>query len=206
MLDAKILPKIQPLLQVLARYGQRLGLTADQVSVMGFLFGMAAALAIAVNQYGLGLGLLLLSRLLDGVDGALARLTQSTDAGGFLDITLDFLFYASIPLAFAWAHPTQNALAACVLLAAFIGTGSSFLAFAVLAQKQGLTVSKALPSKSFYFLGGLTEGTETMAVFAIMCLWPEYFSPIAYAFTVLCVFTIVTRIYAGYQRLRSPTT
>jgi hypothetical protein len=62
---------------------------------------------------------------------------QPTDRGAFLDITLDFLFYASIPLAFALADPAANALPAAVLLAAFIGTGSSFLAFAVLAERRG---------------------------------------------------------------------
>jgi hypothetical protein len=91
--------------------------------------------------------------LLDGLDGSVARLTQPTDAGGFLDIALDFVFYAAIPLAFAVANPATNALPAAALLASFIGTGSSFLAFAALAEKRGLT-DTALPGKSFYFLGG----------------------------------------------------
>jgi phosphatidylglycerophosphate synthase len=127
----------------------------------------AAAVAIALQAWWWGLALLLASRLLDGLDGSVARLTQPTDAGGFLDIALDFLFYAAIPLAFAVANPATNALPAAVLLASFIGTGSSFLAFAALAEKRGLT-NTALPGKSFYFLGGLTEATETITVFAAM--------------------------------------
>lgn len=51
-----------------------------------------------------------------------------TDAGGFLDISLDFLFYALVPFGFILADPTHNALAGGWLLFAFIGTGSSFLA------------------------------------------------------------------------------
>ena len=62
---------------------------------------------------------LLLNRALDGLDGALARLSRVTDRGAFLDIGLDFVFYAAIPLAFAVSDPAANALAAAVLLAAF---------------------------------------------------------------------------------------
>ncbi len=128
----------------------------------------------------------------------MARETRPSDAGGFLDIALDFLFYASIPLAFAFASPADNALAAAVLLAAFIGTSSSFLAFAVLAAKRGLT-NTDYPDKSFYFLGGLTEATETLAFFAAMCLWPQHFALLAYAFAGLCGITIATRIVWGWR-------
>jgi phosphatidylglycerophosphate synthase len=179
----------------------RTGLGADGLSWLGFATGLAAAAAIALQAYTAGLALLLVSRLLDGLDGAVARLTAPTDAGGFLDIALDFLFYAAIPLGFALADPGTNALAAAVLLASFIGTGSSFLAFAALAEKRGLT-DTALPGKSFYFLGGLTEATETIVVFAAMCWWPQHFVVLAYGFAALCAITTAMRIGWGYQRLR----
>ena len=178
----------------------RAGIGADALTWLGFAIGMAAAVAIALQVWMVGLVLLLTSRLLDGLDGSVARLTQPTDAGGFLDIALDFLFYAAIPLAFAMANPTANALPAAVLLASFIGTGSSFLAFAVMAEKRGLT-DTALPGKSFYFLGGLTEATETIAVFAAMCLWPEHFAVLAYGFAGLCAITTGMRVGWGYRRL-----
>jgi phosphatidylglycerophosphate synthase len=177
------------------------GVGADALTLAGFAIGMGAALAIALQQFLAGLVLLLLSRLFDGLDGAVARATTPTDRGGFLDITLDFLFYAAIPLAFAVADPAGNALAAAVLLAAFMGTGSSFLAFAAVAEKRRLT-SLAFPEKSFYFLGGLTEATETLIAFATMCLWPQHFAAIAYAFAVLCGITIALRIGWGWQRFQ----
>ena len=139
-----------------------------------------------------------ISRLCDALDGAVARQTRVTDAGGFLDIALDFLFYASIPLAFAWSDPARNALPAAVLLAAFVGTGSSFLAFAVIAAKRGLT-SLDYPDKSFYFLGGLTEATETLACFAAMCFWPEFFIELAYGFAALCAVTTAMRLWWGWR-------
>jgi phosphatidylglycerophosphate synthase len=199
MLDRAIQAAIKPLLTRAARQLVAVGIGADAITVTGFVVGMAAAVAIAFEAYLVGLVLLLASRLMDGLDGAVARATKPTDRGGFLDITLDFLFYASIPLAFAVANPAQNALPAAVLLAAFIGTASSFLAFAIVAEKHRLE-STAFPDKSFYFLGGLTEATETIIAFAAMCLWPAAFPLIAYGFAVLCAITIAIRIGWGWQR------
>jgi phosphatidylglycerophosphate synthase len=200
MLDRAANAALQPLLQAGARALARAGIGADAVTVAGFAIGLAAAAAIAMQSYGLGLALLIASRLADGLDGPLARLTAATDRGAFLDITLDFLFYASIPLGFAFADPAANALPAAVLLAAFIGTGSSFLAFAVFAERRGLA-SDAYPSKGLYYLGGLTEATETLACFALMCLWPQHFAWWAYGFTALCALTIATRLIGGARLL-----
>lgn len=201
MLDRYIIPVLKPAVDAIARKLMRAGVQADHVTLLAFALGMAAAASIALHRYWLGVGLILLSRLCDALDGAVARQTQATDAGGYLDITLDFLFYASIPLAFAVANPPANALSAAFLLAAFIGTGSSFLAFAALAAKRNLT-SIAQPNKSLYFLGGLTEATETLLFFLAMCVWPRYFGQIADLFAALCCVTIATRIYGGWRSLR----
>ena len=201
MLDSSIQQVLKPVLNRIARGLVRAGIGANALTFIGFAIGMAAAVAIVFQHFMAGLVLLLLSRLMDGLDGAVARLTHPTDRGGFLDITLDFLFYASIPLAFALANPAQNALPAAVLLASFMGTASSFLAFAIVAAQRGLA-STELPDKSFYFLGGLTEATETIAAFVAMCLWPQWFAPIAYGFAALCAITTALRIGWGWQRFR----
>ena len=200
MLDRHVQRVLRSGLMAVGRVLVRAGVHADTLTWLGFAVGLAAALAIACQAWTVGLVLLLASRLLDGLDGTVARLTQPTDAGGFLDIALDFLFYAAMPLAFAVANPPANALAAAVLLASFIGTGSSFLAFAALAEKRGLS-DTALPGKSFYFLGGLTEATETIAVFVAMCIWPEHFAVLAYGFAALCAITTGMRVWWGYRRL-----
>jgi len=198
MLDRWAIRLLRPALDAGARGLQRAGLRADQVTLAGFALGIAAAAAIACRHPGWGLVLLLASRLCDGLDGALARLVAPTDRGGFLDITLDFLFYAAIPLAFAFADPAANALAAAALLAAFIGTGSTFLAFAAVAARRGIT-SPVYPRKGLYYLGGLTEATETLACFVAMCLWPAQFAWLAWGFAALCVLTIAARLAAGWR-------
>jgi len=198
VLDRLALRLLKPAMDRSAVVLRGAGVSANQVTIAGFLIGMAAAVAIASANPVAGLVLMLASRVCDGLDGALARLTMPTDRGGFLDITLDFLFYASIPLAFAIADPAANALPAAALLAAFIGTASSFLAFAALAAQRGLK-STAYPAKGIYYLGGLTEATETLLCFSLMCLWPAHFALFAWVFAGLCVLTIATRIAAGWR-------
>ena len=198
MLDRSATGLISPAIQRLARLLVRAGVSANQLTLAGFAIGLLAAVLVATRNYPMAIGAILCSRLCDGLDGAVARETRPTDAGGFLDIALDFIFYAAIPLGFAFADPSRNALAAASLLAAFVGTMASFLAFAVLAAKRGMD-NLAYPGKSFYFLGGLTEATETLACFIAMCLWPHHFALLAYLFAGLCVLTTVTRLWWGWR-------
>jgi len=200
MIDARILPLQHKLLHPIALLLVHLGVRADQVSITGFVVGVSALPLLATEHYLWALALILGNRLLDGLDGQVARLTRATDRGAFLDIALDFMFYALIPLGFAFADSTANALAAAVLLAAFIGTGSSFLAFSLIAEKRGLHAKK-FPSKGIYYLGGLTEGAETIALFVAFCLWPDLFSPLAYGFAFACALTIFSRWLQGWRML-----
>jgi phosphatidylglycerophosphate synthase len=194
MFDRVLLKATKPLVDGLATRIHKGGYNADQVTLAAFGFGMVAAILVALGHSHMALVPLLVGRLLDGLDGAVARLTVPTDRGAFLDITLDFLFYAAVPLAFATVDP----VAAAVLLAAFIGTGTSFLAYAIMAEKRG-EKSDVYPSKSFYYLGGLTEGAETVACFTAMCLWPQHFALFAYVYAVLCCVTTATRLWAGWK-------
>ncbi len=198
MLDRAATTLIKPAIDRIASILARLGLGANLMTLFGFSIGMGAAVLIATQHFWAGAVAILLSRLCDGLDGAIARRTQTTDAGGFLDIALDFVFYASIPLAFALADPQRNALAAALLLAAFCGTMSSFLAFAVIAAKRKMT-NLSWPDKSLYFLGGLTEATETLACFIAMCLWPQQFPLLAGIFAAMCAVTTATRIWWGWR-------
>ena len=202
MFDRVLNNALQGPLKKLAGALVRRGWRADQVTWIGFALGLCAVPLIALGHTHWALLAMALNRLGDGLDGSMARLTQPTDRGAFLDISLDFLFYASIPLAFALADPHANALAAAVLIYSFIGTAGTFLAFAVLAAKRGLS-STAYPGKGFYYLGGLTESFETLAVFTLMCLVPGWFTYLAYGFAALCALTTVMRIAAGIQVFKS---
>jgi phosphatidylglycerophosphate synthase len=179
----------------------RRGASADAVTLAGFALGVAAAGAIAAEAYAAGLVLILMSRLCDGLDGAVARHTAKTDRGGYLDIVLDFAFYGLIPLAFAVARPEANALAAATLIAAFYVNGASFLAYAAIAGRQGLT-SEARGEKSLYFTTGLAEATETIALFCAFCLVPGAFAWLAYLFAALTLATTLARIALAWRTFR----
>lgn len=202
MLDRALNGALQRPLKRMASSLIALGLLADQVTLAGFVLGLTAIPLIALGHPQWAIVSIALNRLADGLDGAMARLTRPTDLGAFLDISLDFLFYSSIPLAFVLADPGRNGLSGALLIYSFIGTGCTFLAFAVLAAKRG-TTSTAYPGKGFFYLGGLTESTETIAVFVLMCFMPDWFSVLAYSFAGLCVLTTITRITAGIQVFRS---
>jgi len=202
MLDKYVTPIIKPLLTPAVKLLHKKGVTPSQLTVVGFIIGLLALPLLAFELWYLALGAIIVNRVFDGLDGALARYSKlSSSAGGFLDITLDFLFYAAIPLGFILANPAQNAIAGAILLATFIGTGSSFLAFAIAAEKFKLDKPQ-FKYKSFYYLNGLTEGTETIALFIAFCIWPQHFALMAYVFAFACAITIVTRIYGGYVTLK----
>ncbi|WP_201591489.1 CDP-alcohol phosphatidyltransferase family protein [Psychrobacter fozii] len=202
MLDKFITPIIKPILTSVVVVLHKRGVTADQLTMVGFLIGMLALPLLAFEFWYGALAAIAVNRVFDGLDGALARhANQSSSAGGYLDITLDFLFYAAIPLGFILANPEQNAIAGSILLATFIGTGSSFLAFAIAAEKFNLDKPQ-FKYKSFYYLNGLTEGTETIALFVAFCLWPQHFALLSGIFATACAVTIFTRIHGGYHTLK----
>ena len=187
--------------QLLNPIGQRLavvGLTANHVTIIGLFFGLSAAACVAFQLFDIAFWLIFLSRLADGLDGAVARASITTDFGGYLDIVCDFVFYSSIPLAFAAAQP-ENAPASAFLIFSFIGTASSFLAFAILAEKHNIS-TEIRGKKAFYYLGGLTEGAETILLLLAMVTWPSYFVLMAFGFGLLCWVTTITRIYAAYRQ------
>jgi len=201
MLDRHVVPHLKAPLRRVARVLHARGVSADAVTVAGFVVGLSAVVAVAGGQPLVALALLLINRLADGVDGELARLETPSDAGAFLDIALDFVFYALFPLGFAIADPAANALPAAVLIASFVGTGASFLAFAGQADRHGIAHPE-FGYKGLYYLDGLAEGTETILCFVAFCLFPAAFGTIAWTFAALCGITAVNRVASGYRTLR----
>jgi phosphatidylglycerophosphate synthase len=201
MLDRWTVQVFKKPLGALAGRLKRSGYSPDQVSFIAFAVGIGALPALYLHMYWLALICILLNRIGDGLDGALARMTKTSDAGGFLDIVLDFIFYSSVVLGFAVAAPEANGLAAAVLLFSFVGTGSSFLAFAIMAERRGIE-NIVYPQKGIYYLTGLAEGTETLVCFVLFCLFPVHFPLLAYVFATICLVTMLTRVIGGYFALR----
>ncbi|WP_394178654.1 CDP-alcohol phosphatidyltransferase family protein [Marinomonas posidonica] len=201
MFDPFFIKQLKSPLQTLAWRINAMGIRANQITFFGFFVGMMSLPALYYQAYGLALLCIVINRLMDGLDGAVARVQGPTDLGGYLDITLDFIFYSGVVFGFVLANPEANAVAAAFLIFAFMGTGSSFLAFAIMAEKRNIERLE-YGHKSLYFLGGLAEGAETIGFLVLICLLPSYFVELAYVFGLVCWVTTVTRVYAAYQTLK----
>lgn len=198
MIDRQLRPFIDPPLNAL---GERLagsGVSANRVTLIGLVLGLLAAVAIVLGAFWVALVLILLSRLADGLDGAVARSHGITDFGGYLDITSDYLFYGAIPLAFVICDPTANGVAGAVLLTSFYFNGATFLGYSILAERHKLR-SGSHGVKSIYFTTGLLEGAETILFFVLICLWPEWFAVLAWVFAALCFYTALSRVVLAYE-------
>ena len=201
MFDALLRPLIDPPLNAAGRLMARVEIGANTVSVAGIVLGIGAGVAAAGAELGLALLLILANRLLDGLDGAVARATQPSDFGGYLDIVGDFVFYSAVPLGFGLAAQA-NQVPALVLLASFILTGVSFLAFASMAAKRGLD-TQVHGRKSFFYSTGLAEGAETILVFVAMALMPQHFPALALGYAGLCLLTVLQRTLIAWRTFGS---
>jgi phosphatidylglycerophosphate synthase len=200
VIDAKLRRYVDPPLDRLASTLSKSPITANEVTLAGFFVGMAAVPALAFEQFSLALALVLANRFFDGLDGAVARQHGVTDLGGYLDIVLDFIFYSAVIFGFVLVDPA-NALWGAFLIFAFIGTGTTFLTYSVFAAKHDIKTD-IRGRKSIYYLGGLTEGFETIVALSLMCVFPAWFWLIALVFGSMCWVTTATRIAWAWQTLK----
>ncbi|MFP5480013.1 MAG: CDP-alcohol phosphatidyltransferase family protein [Alphaproteobacteria bacterium] len=178
------------------------GASADAVTLVGLLFGLAAAALVALGCSGMEVAVLVIAgRLADGLDGAVARARGKSDFGGYLDIVCDFAFYGAVPLAFVVLDPAANGAAGAFLLASFYVNGATFLGYAILAERRGLE-TRSRGEKSLYFTAGLLEGTETILFFLLIVLLPSIFVPAAWIFGALCLVTAAARVGLAVRTFR----
>ena len=201
MLDSRIRPLVNPMLDYIGIRLSRLGVTANMITFFGGVLAVLTFVALTQGLFIEALILGTLNRFCDGFDGVIARHQGGTSLGAYLDITFDFLFYALVPLGFAIAMPAENAVAAAVLLTSFIGTSSSFLTHAIFAEKHGIT-TEVHGKKLIYYVGGLAGGSETILFFIAFCIWPEFFSILAYSFAFLCVLSTIVRVMLAREAFK----
>jgi phosphatidylglycerophosphate synthase len=193
MLDPLLRRWIDPSLNRAGAWLAQRDMSANAFSLAGLAVGLTVIPLLAWGRYDVALLVILLNRLIDGLDGAIARHKGTTPFGGYLDIMCDMGFYAAVPIGFALALP-GNALWAALLLASFVCTASSFLGRAVLAAQRDEPDDGARGPKSFFHAAGLVEGTETIIAFILFCLFPAGFPWLAGIFAGLCFWTAAARV------------
>lgn len=178
----------------------KIGVSANFITILGFMIGIFAINFLSLERYGYALLCILINRVFDALDGAIARNTKVTDFGVFLDASLDYIFYAGVIFGFALANPFQNAVAAAFLLFAFASAACAMLAYAVIAYKNNSSQKLELEQSPFY-LGGLAQGFETLIALVVLCIIPGWFLQIAIVLGILCLvkaFSIMVTAYYNF--------
>ncbi len=183
-----------------ARALLRLGVSPDQVTLAAFGIAVGGAGAIATGHFRAGLALWLVSRLLDGYDGLLARLGGRTSLfGGYLDICLDMLAYSLMAIAFARAMPA-DAILWLVVLAGYVMAITTTLALSSLLEKLDRQLGG---NRSVQFTPGLAEGGETTIVYSVIAMWPSWSRWVLVVWIVLLSLTMVQRTGLAWRLLRA---
>ena len=193
MFDKKINIYLSPILSRIANIFYRLKVSANLITLLGFISGLICFFFITNSNFLLSFIFLFINRFFDGLDGAIARLSIPSDLGGFYDIISDFFFYALFPIGFIF-YNIENSYSICFLVLSFVTTQASFLASAWILEKNKSSILLE-NKKSFFYIGGFTEGFETILCFMLMLIFYDSVYIIAYFFGSLCFLTTLFRIF-----------
>jgi phosphatidylglycerophosphate synthase len=178
----------------------------NQITIIGFFFGMVMCFLIFIHSYFLAILFLFLNRLCDGLDGVMARQTSPSPLGAYLDIILDFIIYAAFVLVFSLQNEI-NLLTGVFLLFSYICTGTTFLTQAIIqpqldySQQDHDDVKDEIP-KSFIYASGLIEGSETIFFMFICLILPKAFPILGFLFGMLCLITAIARVIIFYKKYK----
>lgn len=174
----------------------------NTVSVIAMIIGLGSAAAILLQLYWVGLFLWALNRIMDGLDGVIARVHQKqSDFGGFLDLFLDFVIYLAVPVAFIWAMPTAaNLWAGIALLGSYVMNSISWTTLAALLEKRHRQTANRLTSMEMPT--GLIEGAETILFYTLFYLLPGQIALLFTVMAILVFYTAIQRVWWAYQTLR----
>ena len=184
----------------LAKILHKHSISANTVSIFGFVVGMMAINFLAMNMYFEALVCIIINRFCDALDGAVARIEGVTKFGTFLDLCLDYVFYAGVIFGFSLADPYENAVSACFLLFGFTASSSALLAYGLITHNSSKKSNESKKESPFY-LGGFAQGFETLSAFVLLCIMPFAFLPIAIALGCWCILKALVIVSTAYYKL-----
>lgn len=179
------------------------------LTLLGLLTGLTAAFLAATGSVVPSLLVWFLSRVIDGLDGLVARrFNKQSDFGGYLDIVCDFAVYAAVPIGLTLAHPTTlNFIALAVMLSSFYVNAASWMYLSALLEKRSARPSTGSGQiqTSIIMPSGLIGGTESITAFCIFLLFPAHIAPLFGVFSALVFVTIIQRLIWAKQNLTPDT-
>jgi phosphatidylglycerophosphate synthase len=166
------------------------------ITGLGFVAGLGAAWCAARGGYWAALWLFWLGRILDGLDGAVARAAGTQSArGGYFDLMADFVVYAAIPIGVWWGlRAQQSSVALIVMLAIFYVNAASWMLLSALIEKRDALTSFAMPT-------GLIEGFETIVFYSLFLLFPAWASELFWVFSALVAISALQRMVWAWRKL-----
>ncbi len=173
------------------------------ITLLALVVGIGAAVAASQATWRFALILWIANRLLDGIDGTVARLhDRQTDMGGYLDILLDFVVYAAMPLGIALAFDTRSSwLASSVLLASWFVNAASWMYLSAILERRGAGATSRGELTTVTMPRGLVAGTETVIFFSLFLLFPYHYVTLAWIMTGGVIVGILQRLIWASRHL-----
>ena len=192
MLDRLLEAPAERLLNKWAVLTLQSGMTPNRLTLIGFAFGVAAAIAAGMQAYLLALLLVVLNRLFDGLAGMMARLSNVTALGSYLDIVTDFTFFAGFVFFFSLGVPA-SALAAALLIFAYLAMAVIWLTAPSVETSRGPVPAASRP---------LVGNSEICLFMAICCAMPGWFPAVTSMFALLCFTSALVRLITTVRKLK----
>lgn len=164
----------------------KIGVTANILTILGFLLAILAGFFIVSNNLVLGGIFLLISSIFDMLDGAIARVSKTTSLfGAFLDSTLDriseFLIFSSILIYYLVNDSKTSTSNIIPIILCVTSIGTSFLVSYTRARAESLQIK-------------CTVGIFTRAERIIVLFLGIILSPIVILDTIVISLAIITTL------------
>lgn len=171
------------------------------LSVAGLAFGVGAAVALWQQSYAAGFALWFLNRVFDGLDGTVARARGvQSDFGGYLDIVIDFIVYALIPVGLALGRPSEAVTMSLIfLLVTYYVNAASWMYLAAILEKRNLSRGDKLTTITMPT--GIIGGTETILFYTVFILFPTHLVWLFGLMGTLILVTILQRLVWAKRHL-----
>ncbi len=175
------------------------------ITWVAFVVGLLCAVVVLAGDLRVALGLWLLNRLLDGLDGTHARIhARVSQLGAYLDIVLDFVVYAAIPVAFVVAgRQYELAVAGVFLLASFYVNAASWMYLSALLEARGRGAAARGETTSATIPSGIVAGTETVVFYSLFFLMPRYQATLFTLMAILVLANVAVHLHWAKRRLRA---
>jgi CDP-diacylglycerol--glycerol-3-phosphate 3-phosphatidyltransferase len=191
MLTSRVRQWSRGIIDPLARFVGRTGLSPNSVTLIGFVLMIVVGFVLSQGYLQLAGVLLIVAAVFDAIDGALARLSDRvTRFGAFFDSTLDRYAEAAVFLGILVYFYGQGASTEVFLT--YLAIIGSLMVSYTRARGEGLGVS---------IRGGLLSRLERMAILILLLLLKQLTLAV-WILAVLTNLTALQRIWLTWQALR----